>query len=217
MERYFILDKFNTWYDWHLLVTDKSVAPAEPKTNLVDIDGMSGSLDLSETLTGEVVYKDRVVSAKFWTDYGKRSDRVSLLQDIIIALHGRKIKIVEPDDPDHYFYGRVVVTPGVNNLAYMEFTIEAVCEPWKYAHENTVRTIVMNKTVTGVVIHNHGRKTVCPVIMVDGQVNIKSGDIDATISSGMYTISDLKLYHGVNTIGVSGTGTVSFIYQEADL
>ena len=39
--RFFILDKFNTWYDWRCTLTSKSVTPAEPKTNYVTIDGCS--------------------------------------------------------------------------------------------------------------------------------------------------------------------------------
>ena len=217
MERYFILDKFNTWYDWRLILTAKNITPPEPKTNYVEIDGMSGSLDLSESLTGEITYKDRPITATFWTNEGTRKDREKLLKDIRIALHGRKIKIIEPDDPEHYFYGRLKITSEFNNLAYAEFSIECICDPWRYALNDSVREVEVTETVTSVIINNSGAKTLSPVISVKGNVVITFNNVTTTLSDGDYKISDIKLRHGFNIIQVSGTGSIMFEYKEADL
>lgn len=218
MERAFILDKFNTWYDWRLVLTAKDVTPPEPKTNYVDIDGMSGTLDLSESLTGEITYKDRTVTATFWTSEGSFKGRAALLKEIVTALHGKKIKIIEPDDPCHYFYGRVKVKSSKNILPYAEFSIEATCEPWRYSLEDITRTVeVDSMSVTNAVIHNNGVKTLCPVITVTGSVNIIYNGVKTPLSAGTYKISDVKLRQGVNVIGVSGHGSASFSYKEADL
>lgn len=218
MERFFILDKFNTWYDWRLILTEKDVTPPEPKTNYVEIDGMSGTIDLSESLTGEVTYNDRTVVATFWTDKGSRIDRERLLREIRIALHGKKVKIIEPDDPDHYFYGRVAITSVNNILPYVEFTIECMCEPWRYALNDSVRRVDVNsQTVTDVIIHNNGVKSLCPEITVTGSVNIIYNGVKTSLKTGFYKIPDIRLNQGVNVIGVSGKGSVTFTYKEADL
>lgn len=218
MERFFILDKFNTWYDWRLYLTSKDIPDAEPNTNYVQLDGVSGSLDLSESLTGEITYKDRTISATFWTDNGTRKDRERLLRNIVAALHGKKIKIVEPDDPDHYFYGRVTIKSKKNIIPYAEFTIEAICEPWRYALEDCSRIVEVNSAIaTDVVIHNNGVKTVCPLITVIGSVSVAYEGAETELISGVYKISDLKLRQGVNVVSVSGTGSVTFTYKEADL
>ena len=219
MERYFILDKFNTWYDLHFIVTAKTIPDAEPKTNYVKLDGMNGSLDLSEALTEEITYDDRTISATFWTDYGTRNDREVLLRKITASLHGKKIKIIEPDDINHYFYGRVKIKDDkTNNLAYATFTIEAICEPWRYALEETVRRVDVNSTVaTEVVINNNGVKTLSPVITVTGSANIIYNGVTTALTEGTYKVSDIKLRQGVNIIGVSGNGSVTFSYREADL
>ena len=218
MERQFILDKFNTWYDWRLILTEKDVSPPEPKTNYVDIDGMDGTLDLSESLTGEITYEDRTVLASFWTNEGSHKERTSLLRKIVTAVHGKKIKIIEPDDPDHYFYGRVKVKSPINILPYATFTIEAICDPWRYAIEDSVRTIEVNSdNVTNAVIHNNGVKTLSPIITVTGYVTITYNGVEIALTAGTYKISDIKLRQGVNVIGVSGNGSVSFTYKEADL
>lgn len=218
MERFFILDKFNTWYNWRLVLTAKDVTPPEPKTNCVEIDGMSGSLDLSESLAGEITYKDRTVSASFWTDEGTYKERETLLRTIVAALHGKKIRIVEPDDPDHYFYGRVKVKSPKNILPYAQFSIEATCEPWRYALYDTERRIEVNsQIVTNAVINNNGVKTLCPVITVTGSVDIIYNGTKTPLTAGTYKISDIKLRQGCNIVGVSGNGSATFTYKEAGL
>lgn len=216
MERFFIFDKYNTWYDWGLILTAKEVADAEPKTNLVDIDGMDGSLDLSEALMGEVAFSDRTVTATFWTDLGTKQERDSLLRDITAALHGRKVRIIEPDDPEHCLYGRVRITGKVNTLAYAELSIEATCEPWRYALQETER-IVPVSGVSDIVIRNEGRRTVCPVVKVTGTVQIIHDGITTSLTDGTYKLTDIRLRHGVNVVGVDGAGSVTFAYTEADL
>lgn len=219
MERFFILDKFNTWYDWRLVLTSKDVTPPELKTNYIDIDGMSGTLDLSESLTGEITYKDRTVKASFWTSEGSFKERAALLKNIITALHGKKMKIIEPDDPDHYFYGRVKVKSVKNILSYAEFSIEATCDPWRYSLEDITRTVEVDSQgdATNVIIHNNGVKTLCPVIRVTGDVFINYDGLEVMLTDGAYKISDLKLRQGVNVIGVFGRGSAEFTYKEADL
>lgn len=217
MERYFILDKFNTWYDWRLILTEKDITPPAPKTHYVKIDGMSGSLDLSEALTGEITYDDYKVSASFWTDYGTRKDREKLLRDIKAELHGRKVKIIEPDDPNHYFIGRISITSVVNKLAYMTFKIEATCEPWRYSIEESVRAIDITLNSQKVVIYNHGVKTLTPEVELTGSANLEYDGKVVSLNAGSYRLIDLKLTRGPNVIKVSGSGTVTFKYREADI
>ena len=217
MERYFILDKKNTWYDWRLVLTAKDVTPPTPKTNYVKIDGMSGSLDLSESLTGEITYEDRTITASFWTSEGTRKERDKLLKDIIATLHGKKIKIIEPDDPERYFYGRVKVNSISNTLSYASFSIEATCDPWRYAINESTRTAEVYNTSLSLVINNNGVKTLSPIITVTGSVDVTYKGVKSSLTDGTYKISDIRLYRGSNVIDVSGTGSVSFTYREADL
>ena len=217
MERYFIFDKYNTYADWKLIVTAKEISSPEIKTKYVEIDGMSGSLDLTESLSGSVTYKDRPLTTSFWTDYGKRKDREDLFRKIQTALHGRKVKIIEPDDPDHYYLGRINIKSKSNTIAYMTFNIEATCEPWRYAIEETTRDITVNNNDVSIVIHNNGAKKLTPVITVNGNVTLTVKDVSTTLSTGVYTVSNIELEYGANIINVSGKGSVRFCYREADL
>lgn len=217
MERFFILDKFNTWYDWDLILTSKEITPPEVKSNLIDLDGMSGSLDLTEALSGEPTFTDRVISATFWTDKGTRDERSRLLRDIRIALHGRKIKIIEPDDPDHYFIGRVQITGENNIIPYAELSIEIICDPWRYANNESERFVELNGDTQDVVIYNGGFRTLSPTLEASDTAVIIIDGSNVVLKQGTYMLTDLKLYHGFNVISVTGSGDLTIKYREADL
>ena len=218
MERQFKIGDFETWIDWDLILTSKDVTPPEPKSMYVDIDGMDGSLDLSESLTGGPVYKDRTVSATFWTDRGSRKDRSALIRDIVNNIHGKKLPIIEPDDPDHYFLGRVKVKDINNIIPYATISIEATCEPWRYLNEDITRYFKVNSLdPTALVFTNEGAKTVCPEIKITGAITLMYDGIETQLSAGVYKISDLKFKQGKNVVEVSGSGSVTFTYKEADL
>ena len=215
--RHIMFDKYHTWYDWQLTLTAKNVAPATPKTNYITLDGANGSLDLSEALAGEAVYNDRTVTASFWTSEGTHEERLAVLRDILTALHGKKVQIVDPDDPEHYFLGRVVVKSTAWDAVHLEFTVEAICDPWRYAMEETARRVEVAGDTVDVVLHNNGAKTLCPVIAVSGTVAVTANGVTSNLTSGAYKLPDIRLAHGATVINVSGTGSVTFHYREAEL
>lgn len=215
--RFFILDKFNTWYDWRCTLTEKDVSAPAPKTKYIEIEGANGSLDLTEALTGEPVYSDRTVEASFMCSEGTHKEREALLRGIRTALHGRKIPIIDPDDPEHYLLGRARVTEEQNHQAYLTFTVEADCDPYRYAVEETTRAVALTGRSVDLVVNNDGDKTLCPVIVVAGSVEIAYNGVATPLSTGTYKIADFRLAPGPNVVGVSGTGSVTFIYREAVL
>lgn len=217
MKRFILFDKYNTAHDWGLLLTAKAVTDPAPKTNYQKLDGASGSLDLSEALTGEVTYDDRTLTASFSLSEGTRQEREVMLRKIVTALHGRKVNIIEPDDPDHYLVGRVSIKGYTNSPAYATLDIVATCEPWRYAVNESERRVVARSNNTDVVICNTGTKTVCPIITVSGTASITDNGVTTKLSEGSYKITDIRLKAGTNVIGVAGNGIVTFKYREAML
>lgn len=216
MKRFFIIDKYNTAYDWGLTLTAKETPPPEVKTNYVQLDGMSGTLDLTEALTGEPTYNDRTVAASFMCSEGTFYDRVHLVHDIITALHGKKVQIVEPDDPGHYFVGRVHITPVLGTHAYTELEMEAICEPWRYAEFETRRYVGVESSAE-VVLHNNGVRTLSPIVEVTGNVTVSFDGFSQELTTGTYKLTDLRLRHGATIVGLTGSGSVIFTYREATL
>lgn len=218
MPRAFYFDKYNTAYDWGLVLTAQDLTPPAVKTNYVQLDGMSGSLDLTEALTGEVTYEDRIMTASFALTEGDHADRVVLLRTITAALHGRKVRIVTPDDPEHYLLGRCTVTAVEQYPSYMALTIEATCDPWRYAVNETTRLVTVTRSApVDVVLTNDGSRTVTPVLTVTGSISVTVNDTTTGLIPGDYKITDLRLAPGPNVVSVSGSGTVTFKYREADL
>lgn len=209
MERYFRIGQFNTYLDWHLILTSKDITPPEPKLYYVDVGGMDGTIDLSEALTSEVVYKDRTISATFWTDYGTRKDRVAILKRVR-NIHGRRFKIYEPDDPEHYFMGRVNILGELNTLSYAEVSMEMICEPYRYSTDYIERHVVVEAdTDVNVVLNNNGHKIVGLTITVNsGTLTFSDG---TALTTGTYT--DYTVSPGANILefsGVAADATLSY-------
>ena len=92
----------HSWRDWHLIPSSPPVIPPpKPKTNYLDIPGTSGSLDISEILTGVPTYENRSGSMGFifLTEFG--SSR-RMYETIMNAVHGRRLKVILTDDPEYY-------------------------------------------------------------------------------------------------------------------
>lgn len=218
MERSVGFNDYDSWRDWGCILTQKNVTPPEPKTNYIELDGMSGSLDLSEALSGEVTYHDCVFTATFWTCNGTRAGRARMLDSITSALHGRKMRIYDPDRINHYLYGRVKILRRVNNQAYAEFSIQAVCDPWWYSmYEHSPSISVAGTESVEWSIRNWGDKTICPDITVEGNVKFTCNGVTSEATTGQYKVTTFKLFSGSNTIMVSGNGTLTLTYREGSL
>jgi hypothetical protein len=178
---------------------------------------MDGSIDLTEALNGMATYKDRTISASFLLTEGTYNDRIALIQNIRNLLHGKKVKIIEPDDTSHYFSGRITVKSENNILAYSTITIEAICDPWRYCNTETVVAITSTSNAKTYSIKNTGTKTVCPTITTTSTITISYNSKSKSLAAGNYKLTDLKIPQGGINIQISGTGTIKFFYTEAIL
>lgn len=92
----------NTWDDWHLIPTSRPVFnPPSVKTNLIEIPGGDGALDLTTALAGRPLYKNRTGSIEFFVENDFR-DWAVLYSEIMVYLHGQKMRAVLEDDPSYY-------------------------------------------------------------------------------------------------------------------
>lgn len=123
----------NTWDDWKILPTERPVfAPPKPKTTYIDIPGGNGALDLSESLAGYPVFKNRTGSFKFrvMNDYVEWHERYT---EIMEHLHGRQMNAVLADDPNYFYRGRFTVDGWASADTWSEITIGYTVEPYKWS------------------------------------------------------------------------------------
>ena len=216
MERSIQFGIFDTWIYWKLILTEKSFAPPEIKTNYVEIDGADGEVDLTEVLASRPVYRSRPYYASFITDEGTWEEREKLLSDLVSKLHGRKMRIIDPDDTERYIYGRVSVKTAQNHPTYASISVEAICDPWRYDNKETEVTYNVDG-VHEIALYNYGVATLCPNITVTGTVTFTCNGVTTTASDGTYKIATFKLFEGENVIGLSGSGTLTLKYRRATL
>ena len=93
-----------SYTDFGVILTNQDIGIPIPKTYTVDIEGMDGSLDLSECF-GEIKYSNRTLKFTFET-IEKIPDWQSRMSMISSLLHGQKMKITVWSDPDFYYVGR---------------------------------------------------------------------------------------------------------------
>lgn len=210
--------EYHTATDWNLIMNEKTVSPPVPKTNYVSVPGRDGDLDLTTALSGIVNYENRQAEYLFLLTNGSQLDREALISEIIGVLNGQSLQIIDTDDyPDYYMIGRLTVSETMNNNAYGSVKIEANCQPWRYAINQTVRTITVT-TADGtktVILKNSGYRTITPTVTVTGNITLTYGSTSQSLSDGTYTFPALLLSPGTNSVTVAGSGTISFTYQEA--
>lgn len=205
----------HTYDDLHLILTTKEIGAPEVKEKKIDIEGADGSLDLTDFF-GEPKYGD--VTHKFtFAVIGSMAEFVARYTQVKNALHGKKLKIVLDEEPSYYYVGRLFVSSFTSAKGIGSITIEADCEPWKYKASPT--DIAATITESGTVTLQNGRKRAVPEVLIAtaDKLRLTYGASVWDLGPGSYTLPELELQHGTNTVSVTGTGTVTFTWQEGDL
>ena len=206
---------YHSYYEWGLVLSPgKVIESPKPKTKYVEVEGSDGVLDFTESFGG-VKYNNRTLSFPFSKPEivpGGYEALYSVVQD---ALQGKKMQIILDDDPSHYYVGRVTINEWKSNKNIGEIVIECDCEPYKYKLEETV----ISQAVTGsaTITLNNSRMKVVPKITTSAQFTIAFDGYTGTFSAGTFTIPELELVEGENTVNVTGTGNISFVYREGRL
>lgn len=130
----------NSWEDWCLIPeTEPIIVPPTQKTNYLDIPGASGSLDMSEALTGYPIYNNREGSLNFilMNDKGVLVPECNplklrqLASNIMNYLHGREMKMILEDDRAYYYEGRFAVESIDPDQNFSKITIKYNVKPYK--------------------------------------------------------------------------------------
>lgn len=224
-KRKLILAGYDTVTDGKWTMSACKLTKAAQMQNFIDVPGRYAPLDASTALTdGQPYYGSAKLYAYFESSEGDLAARQERLDAMVNFLDGCCVQIIHPDHPDHYLVGRVQVTPEYNDLAHCAVTVNAVCEPWLYAAEQTVIQLAAADEAQSAQLLNAGRMAVVPTVTVDGDVHLTYGTSSWDLTSGDYALPDLLLTPGTAynqpgafEITYSGTGTITFTYREAVL
>lgn len=218
IKRKIIFGDYDTALDGLLTLTGWELSAPMYKSNFVTVPGRDGDLDLTTALTdGEPRYSNRTLTATFESSEGSRLDRQGIFDDLLARLDGRRVNIVLPDYEGYYLDGRAHVAISYNDPAHGALTVTANCLPWRFSLNETVHTLTASSTARQVILRNYGRRVVIPTVTVAGSVSLSFGSRTWSLSAGTYTLPELMLRPGSNTVSYSGSGTVTIRYREAIL
>ena len=211
----------HSFYDLNLILSEVSISPASPKAVYTDVPGMDGSLDQTES-HGEVKYYDRT-GCKFTFTMNpefdlseaafeaKKTEVSNLLNGIMFD------KITLDKDPDYYYSGRCAVNEYLSNKRVRQIVVVARLKPYKLKHDETIRTFALSSTTQTVKIHS-ARKPVTPIIeCTEANCKIAFGNSEVVLNAGQHKVLDIRFTMGDNVLQLSGTGSVTFRFQEGDL
>lgn len=209
-------ETFHSFHDLNLILAPFVLPPAKPKIDLLDIEGMDGTLDLTEA-NGEVKYNDRELKFTFTVfpqDELTFEERQTVVSN---ALNGQRCKITIDKDSDYYFIGRCTVNEYLCDRRLCKIVISATVAPYKLLQHETVVSFELGAEQTVILVNR--KKTVIPGITCTAQAKVRVGNGSSVrITPGStYIVRDFQLKPGNNAFTVSGSGTLTFTYQEGDL
>lgn len=211
-----LFGSYHSFTDLHLILGEKTIGTPSPKTETIEIPGGDGVLDLTEFF-GETKYNNRSLSFVFSTMV-PRSEFMDVFSEVQNALHGKKLHIRLDDDPEWYYIGRISVSEWKAEKNIGKLTIDCDCDPYKMMLNPTV----ISKTVSGsaTITLPNSRKKVVPEVKIASTAGLnivyQVGNV-WDLASGSYTLPELELAEGDNTVTVTGTGTITFTYHQGKL
>lgn len=204
---------YTSYDDLYLICTRKSIGSPAAKTATVDIEGGDGVLDYTEYF-GDIKFKNRKLSFDFETIV-PQEQFPELYSRILNALNGQKVQIVLDEDADFYYIGRLSISDFTNDKGIGSIKIDCDCDPYKYKKNATVVSQAVSGSAS--IILANMRKRVVPTITSNATMTYTFGTRSIQHSAGTFVIPTLELLEGNNTVAVTGTGNVSFTYQEGGL
>lgn len=206
--------EYHSYDEWGLVLSDKDIQAPEPKIMQIDIPGGDGVLDLTDYF-GDTKYNNRLLSFTFSKPDAVPGEYLALYTTVQNAIHGRMLDVILDDDSEYYYRGRVTINEWKSERRIGNIVVEVDAEPYKYKLTETAVAVIVNGT-NSVVLPN-GRKRVVPAITTDAEMKITFGAYTGTFDAGTFTIPELVLAAGKNTVKVTGTGNISFRYREGVL
>ena len=192
-----------SYTDFGVILTSQEIGAPKPKTYTVDIEGMDGSLDLSEFF-GEIKYENRTLRFAFET-IEKISYWYARVCIISSFLHWQNMKITIWSDPDFYYIGRCQIDEYSSNVRLGKIMVSCDAEPYKYKKNVTTFNLI-----SGTNMVNNGRMTAFADLMNDREITINT----KTYSAGTH-LRAIKLTCGENKLISNGVATLTF--QEGEI
>lgn len=185
-----------------VLIDGYVLSPPEPKTYMVDIPGGNGVIDLTDSLTGDVLFSTRhqefTFKLMFPEDFEKVKTQVSNF------LHGKEFDYKITMDPAYTYHGRFSITSYSHEMydegKLGEIVISITAEPYKMLE---TKTYVLDAPGGRWFTFLSGRKPVRPIIETNYPTLIRWKDKVVELGIGTYRLNDVLFTEGSNLIYIN--------------
>ena len=208
--------EIHSFYDLNLVLAPFVPVPAIPKTNYIDLAGGDGSLDLTEAL-GELKFNDREFTFTFSVHPSDKMTFDEKVTQISNALNGKRCKITLDRDSGWYWDGRCTIDTYLQDRNLKQVVVKATVKPYKLKKKKTVSIYTLTAAEQIVNVRNSRKSAVPEITCSADNAKVTFGSYTATLSAGTHKILDFQLLEGDNLFTVSGSGTITFEYQEGAL
>lgn len=200
--------------DLGLVLYSKKISPPKARTTVVEVPGRDGNLDITEALTGRVMYEDREISFVFRVPNPKE-EWPRVYSKVLNKIHGRRMDIVLDDDPDNTYTGRVSIDEFATNRTLAEIAVICIVAPKKTYKTSVKKTVAVSGTKT-LTVTNSGIPTV-PDISADKEMDVSFGGKSYHLSPGKNKVFDILLPEGDSKLTFSGTGNITVEFKVQSL
>ena len=199
-----------------ILLDGYTLSPPEPKTYTVDIPGGDGVIDLTNSLTGDVSFKNRQQEFVFMVINPDSFERVKT--DVSNFLHGKSFDYQMTMDPGYTYHGRFIVD-GYSHKLYSypglvgTFSIKIDADPYKLKKHMTYN---LNAAGGKLFRLESGRKPVHPVIECQQPSAVRWKDVIIQVPVGTYRLNDVLFTQGYNEIYINSYEVLETLWRELD-
>ena len=216
-----------TYEDWGLKLENVQLSFPDAKTDLVDIQGANGVIDLTE-VNGPVCYGNRTLTLTF-SLLGDYTEWYLLASKIAKELHGKVKECILPDEPNFYYEGRFKLQTSKDTDVVTDVVITGDVEPYKKELLSSVDDWLWDpfsfkngviREYAGIAVNGSAEITVLGSEMPVVPKIIPSDDMDVEFDGKLYhllagenTEYDIVIMDEDVTLKFTGNGTVSIEYR----
>lgn len=218
----------HSYRDYGLILTNKVIGEAEAQLKLVSVPMRDGSLDMTESLSGDIKYKSRTITIEFVYP-GTKEDGSAKYSELQNALHGQQIELIFDDDIAFYYEGRL----SIKSWGYIgnagKIVMEIIADPYKYDltasdaewewdpfdFENGIINEGGDIEIDGETTINiiaRRKKQYAIIDSSSADITVEFDSETYPLSEGINRLYDIIFIEGINVLTFRGTGTVSIKY-----
>lgn len=204
------------------------ISPPTPRILTVDIPGGNGSIDMTESLTGDVRYKTRKIKMTF-TVIDARNRWPEIYSQLMDEIHGQRLQIIFDNDVNYYYEGRLSINQWKSSKKTAAIVIEAEVDPYKldviasdddwlwdsFSFESGVIRDTNQISVNGsyTVTLTGSRKPTVLNVTSSAAMTVKYGGKSYSIKKGENIIPGIVIREGDHDLLFTGNGTITIHYR----